>query len=49
LSPKEGLVEEKLYSTARLGPYLQKERLITAFWWKPDSQVYVIAEEDNNL
>jgi hypothetical protein len=48
LSPNEGLTEEKWYSTGRLGPYPQKERLITAFWWKPDNEVYAIAEEDKN-
>ncbi len=45
LSPTQGLVENNWKSVERQEPYSRSEKLKTAFWWKPDNKVYVIAQE----
>ncbi len=46
LSPTVGLID-KWKLNERQRPYSSSEKLVTAFWWKYDNKVYVIAKEYN--
>ncbi len=50
LSQTEGLIEKNWKEISRRGPYPHgREHLLTAFWWKPNNEVYIIAEENKTL
>jgi hypothetical protein len=48
LSPTEGLVGKNWEKPERQWPYSLTVALITAFWWKYDNKVYVVAKENND-